>query len=311
MKKTLLILCVLLPAILQAKVTVFFDDFESYSTGSGVAAQSPVWTTWSGGTSAEDAAVVDDEAYSGNQSIYVVGNTGPTDLVLPFPSDYSSGIYEFSLWMYVVSGKGAYYNLQQSAVPGVDWMFELYLDNAGGGEIAAGGAGAANVNYPVETWFETKTIVNLNDDVAEFFLDGQSIHTWTWSDGAAGNGAANEFGGVDIFAYALNAQDAEYYIDDVLLINATPTGIANANLTKAMFISPNPSGGEVTLHVNGLASSTYTLQWFDVLGNEIHQEIFQASGNLNKPMNYGFASGVYFLSLSDGVNSGIQKVIIQ
>jgi hypothetical protein len=97
--------------------TILSDDFESYTAGQPLAANSALWTTWSGGVAAEDADVSDAQSSSGSNSVYIVGNTGPTDLVLPFPSDYTSGNYEFSLNMYVVSGKGAYFNVQQSSVP--------------------------------------------------------------------------------------------------------------------------------------------------------------------------------------------------
>src|SRR6185436_12819939 len=82
--------------------TIFSDDFESYTPGDLVAATSPVWTTRSGGVTGEDAPVSDDQAASGSNSVYIIGNVGPTDLVLPFPSDYTTGVYELSLKLFIV-----------------------------------------------------------------------------------------------------------------------------------------------------------------------------------------------------------------
>jgi hypothetical protein len=117
MKKILLALAGFLPLFSSGQTVIITDDFESYTAGEPLAANSSLWTTWSGGTASEDADVSDAQASSGVNSLYVIGNTGPTDLILPFPEDYSAGVFEFALKLYVVAGKGAYFNLQQSSVP--------------------------------------------------------------------------------------------------------------------------------------------------------------------------------------------------
>src|SRR4051812_1691680 len=103
MKKILLLAFGFLPFIAFSQATVISDDFESYDEGDLLASNSPLWTTWSGGIDDEDAFVSSDHASSGVNSVHVVGTNGPTDLILPFPSDYTSGVYEFSLKMYIVS----------------------------------------------------------------------------------------------------------------------------------------------------------------------------------------------------------------
>src|ERR1044071_2569976 len=101
-----------------AQTIIFADDFESYTAGELLAANSDLWTTWSGGTVAEDAPVSNDHASSGSNSVHVVGNYGPVDLFLPFPQTYNSGAYELSLKMYITAGNGAYFNIHQKTTPG-------------------------------------------------------------------------------------------------------------------------------------------------------------------------------------------------
>ena len=49
----------------------FSDDFESYTVGNYLGSSSTDWTTWSGSSAgADDVTIVDDEAYSGTNSIY-------------------------------------------------------------------------------------------------------------------------------------------------------------------------------------------------------------------------------------------------
>lgn len=131
--------------LLSTSQTILSDDFESYTAGQLLAANSDLWTTWSGGVDAEDATVSSDQASSGTNSTLIEGTIGPTDLILPFPEDYTSGVYEITLKMYVASGYGGYWNVQESSTPGQGWLFEIYLDDAGGGYLYAGGANAATV----------------------------------------------------------------------------------------------------------------------------------------------------------------------
>lgn len=225
MRHTLLIAFGLLPFVAFSQATILSDDFESYTSGELLAANSSLWTTWSGGVDGEDAYVSSDQSNSGSNSIHVIGNNGPTDLILPFPSDYTSGVYEFSLKMYVVSGKGAYFNIQQSSTPGVDWMFEIYFDNAGGGYINAAGSNAATFSYTQDTWTSVNVWVDLNNDLAELFINSHLVYSWQWSLGALGTSSAVMMGGVDIFAAGPNATDAEFYVDNVMLAEKTTTGI--------------------------------------------------------------------------------------
>ncbi|MBN3035824.1 MAG: fibronectin type III domain-containing protein [Bacteroidales bacterium] len=90
--------------------TLYLDNFESYQTGGYLAVQSPDWTTWQnqpGGS--EDALITIAQAHSGSKSVIVEGTT---DVVLPI-SDYTSGRYVLSFWLYVNQLNNAYFNILQ------------------------------------------------------------------------------------------------------------------------------------------------------------------------------------------------------
>ncbi|HYV93460.1 MAG TPA: hypothetical protein VE978_16930, partial [Chitinophagales bacterium] len=225
MRTILLFLLAQLPVIASAQQAIIAEDFESYSAGDLLADTSPLWTTWSGGIISEDAYISNAYAISGSNSLNVVGYFGPTDLILPFPQDYTSGVYEFSLKMYITSGNGGYFNIQASSTPGVDWMFEVYFDSTGGGYINAGGSMAATFTYAPDTWMSLNVNVNLDNDLGEFFINSHSIHSWQWSTGALGTSSINQVGGVDIYSYSADSSDANMFIDNVLLTKNTTTGI--------------------------------------------------------------------------------------
>jgi hypothetical protein len=57
-------------------------------------------------------------------------------------------------------------------------------------------------------------MIDLDSDLAEFYLDGVLIHTWTWSTQSSGGPGTNQLGGVDFYALNDNGP-ALYYVDDV------------------------------------------------------------------------------------------------
>ncbi|MEO6167834.1 MAG: T9SS type A sorting domain-containing protein [Chitinophagales bacterium] len=227
MRKFLLLAITGLPFMAYSQSTIIADDFESYTSGELLAANSALWTTWSGGLDAEDAVVSNAQSTSGSNSIYVAGVStgGPTDLFLPFPEDYTSGVYDFSLKIYIVSGKGAYFNIQQSSDPGVGYMLDVYFDNAGGGYIDAGGTNAATFTYTPDTWTSVLVRADLNADKGAFFINSSPIHTWQWSLGSGGAGTVNSIGGVDIYSYGASGATPEFYVDDVVLIKVASPAI--------------------------------------------------------------------------------------
>jgi hypothetical protein len=290
---------------------VFVDDFEDFVPGTLLAANSDIWTTWSGGVDAEDAPVDGLIAYDGFNSFNVVGTIGPTDLILPFAEDYATGVYDLSWKMYVKSGYGGYFNIQQSSTPGIGFMFEIYLDNDGTGYINAGGSNAAQVTYTPDAWTDIKFHIDLTNDMAEFYMDGNSIHSWQWSLGSDGGGAGNMLGGIDFFAYAAGGAACNYYVDHLILAEAIGTAAPEvAEFNPEVFIYPNPSDGQFTVKLSGLKSARYQIQVADMLGKIISNETLNLSGSSSKDFNLKVSSGIYHLLISDGNQTKSQKIVI-
>lgn len=293
-----------------ATPAIITETFESYFADELLAANSDLWTTWSGGTASEDADVSNAQASSGINSVHIVGNTGPTDLILPFPQNYTTGVYDFSLKMYMVSGAGGYFNIQQSSVPGIGWMFEIYFDNAGGGNINAGGANAASVSYIPDSWTDVKVKMDLINDLGELWINGSSVHTWQWSSGALGTSSVKAAGGIDFFAFAYDYQDADFYVDDVLLTESFPTGITATGNEPSIFIAPNPSDGQFSVAMYDLPPANYRLELVDMMGHLVHQESINAAGNWMKNFDVSLPAGIYYVRLLDGVNAITKKMVV-
>lgn len=275
----------------SAQTTIIFDDFESYTAGNLLAANSDLWTTWSGGVDGEDAPVSNAYAYSGSNSVRIQGTVGPTDLILPFPSDYTSGAFEFSFKMYIVGGNGGYFNIQQSSTPGAGWMFEAYFDSNGGGYIYAAG-NTPVISYNPDSWNDLKLAVDLTSDYAEFYMNDVFVYSWQWSLGSSGYPTVAQIGGVDFFAYTPDGSNCDYYIDDVqLLQSVTPTITVDELVESAC--------------VTSIVEVPFTTAFDFNLGNIFTAQLINENGDFSSPIDIGsveaITSGVISAIIPDGI----------
>jgi len=195
-----------------SQAIAFFDNFESYTAGQKLAEQSEHWTTWSGlPGSAEDGTVSDEQALSGANSVKISG-TNDQLLVL---GDKVSGKWIVTVNMYIPTGFGGYYNIQKYSSPGTEWGTQAYFGDDGNGTVDAGGEGAGVFTFDHDTWINVVTVVDLDNDLAEVWIDGVLIVAWPWSLGTFGDPGAIQLGGLNMYAGAPTGDVATYYFDDV------------------------------------------------------------------------------------------------
>lgn len=204
---------------------IYTSDFETFTAGGQVACQDPVnWTTWSNAPcGAEDAYVSTDFAHSGVNS---VKDNGSNDLVLPM-GNKTTGEYKFEFWMYVPAGHGGYYNLLHDFAGGSsEWGLEFLFTDAGTANLMAGGV-TTPVAYMHDQWFKVTNIIDLNNDLAEVFLDDVSVFSWKWSlDPTTGDPGLNQLSAADFYSGsgAPGIVSPLYYFDDMVYEEAAPNG---------------------------------------------------------------------------------------
>jgi hypothetical protein len=191
--------------------TVFVDNFDTYIAGQQLACQStPVWTTWSNlpCNAVEDAYVSNAHAFSGANSTVIALNN---DLVR-LHGDLSSGKYSLSFQMFIPTGKAGYYNTLSDFTYGTGgyWAMQVYFNVGGTGYINANHVNT-NFTWAQNTWQKVELIVDLDNDLAEFWVGGNFVYSWPWTQGSStGVGPliidANDF-------FGATAND-EMYIDD-------------------------------------------------------------------------------------------------
>jgi len=127
MKQVHLIFSLVVFAITVNAQVQFSDDFEGFTVGDQLGANSDTWRTWGGlGGGADDVTIVNDNAFSGDNSIRftAVGAGGPVDIVLPFGDQYASGNFHLDFMINVTEGSSAYYNFQGAVAPGTQWVYK-------------------------------------------------------------------------------------------------------------------------------------------------------------------------------------------
>jgi hypothetical protein len=285
---------------LFSQTVLFEDNFDSYTAGQYLAAQSSAWTTWSqtsGGS--DDALVTTDQALSPPNSVVVQGET---DLVLPL-GDKTEGQFDVCFNIYIETGCGGYYNylheFKGSAT--LYWAIDIYFREDGTGYIINNYAQVASFTYTKNAWVECKLTVDLDEDVAELYINGSFVHTWQWSlDGL------KQLGAVDFWAFAPNGTP-KYYIDNVSYCDMT-TGVDEEKLDYSpegyiLYDNyPNPFNNVTTIGYYLLKSAEVILVIYDLKGTEVIRYVqgMQTAGkhsvlwNGQNDLGNIVASGMYF-----------------
>ena len=248
----------------------FCDDFESYQNGDPIAQTSLEWKTWgelmSGTTApfADDANITNILSNSGSNSLYLFSGTtqGLQDVVLPFGSGtpYEIGNFEFSANFYVNQGTGAYFNFQAENRRGTSWGLDVQMDAQGNISFENGGGATVflTTNYPMNTWFELKILVDLTANNWEVFIDSISQGTFV--------NTVNKIASLDLYPIIGH----EFYIDDVCWSYTAPvlpdlnaqtssiasiTGLAGQNRNPSIEIKnlgiSNINSFDVSFNYNG------------------------------------------------------------
>jgi hypothetical protein len=197
--------------------TIAEDNFEAYESGGQLACQNEDdWTTWSDNPcSSEDAYITSEVTYEGSNSTIIEGSNDVVRLI----DNYTEGLYRISFQMFVPSGFLGYFNtLQLFNGTNSEWGMQVFFNDDGTASIDGGGEGAATFSYPNDTWMLQEVIVDLNNDWAEYKLDGVSIHGWQWSIGSFGQSNLNQLGAINLFAWTGSDKGTpKFYVDNFMI----------------------------------------------------------------------------------------------
>jgi hypothetical protein len=187
----------------------WYEDFDSYQTGSGLHGQGG-WAGWEGDPQ-WDAYVTDLYARSAPNSLESTLNT---DIVQEFEG-YTSGQWTFTAWQYIPEnfvGESYFILLNTYGIGVHNWSTQIRFDDEGFVESEFEGN---QLGLIYEQWVEVRVEIDLDADVQDIYYGGQLLSSKSWTEGVSGGGAVN-IGAVDIFANGASP----IYWDDMSLVPA-------------------------------------------------------------------------------------------
>ena len=274
MKKVLLLMfCALMGFALNAQIS---DDFSGYAVDGKIAQQAQAmgndyWTTWSDDPgSAEDGVVAEIDGNKcghwtyGNDQILLLG-------------EKTSGIWDLSFKVYVPANKRAYFNVlahfDGDNPNNCEWALEVYFykssdnqgtpTNPGVGSINAGSKEVKTFEYVEDAWTDVKLVVDLDDDDAELFINGVSIHQWEYSKAALGGGCVPIVYAMDMFP---PDGTSEFYMDDIVFEVSSndpkPSPVVSIMPDDELKISLQPDATKSSfLYINSEEEGTLKARW--------------------------------------------------
>jgi len=240
---------------------------------------------------------------------------GDQDMVLPL-GDQTTGVYDIEFRIYVEQGAGAYFNVLHTWEPAgqnFEWGLDVFFSMSGTGTINANGNNSAAFNYTNAAWTDVLVSIDLDASMAELTIGGTSVHTGPWEFQNNGMLGVNVLAAVNFFSTAATGEDSDYYIDDVVVTEVTGVGVEE-NSTVSLGTFPNPVEDVLTVDVAGFNPATATMQLLDLTGKVVGADLPTITTSLAQTLNVDLGdlpNGVYFLTLTDGGQQLVEKVVKQ
>jgi hypothetical protein len=197
--------------------------FESCVNNGDPSNVDPWWYGCGGGTGCYFQCS-DGQAHSGAWSGLIPGDQS-TEAMLDLGNQIF-GEWGLEFWMYIPSGKVAYWNLQGIIPVGAgEWIvgnvfFNQDNTNPGVGLIDDSALGEVNFNFPHDQWFKVVMNIDLNLGISvatwELNIDSEDVLPLGTPFTNEAGVAPQTLGGVSFFS--ISAEN-ELYVDDILFIN--------------------------------------------------------------------------------------------
>ena len=308
MKKLILTAAFALPLVFNAQL--MSENFDTYADGDilSIVGSSNGWGEWNGGSgTAESNTASSMFAFSGlNSGKAIGGNNG-----LWSWADITEGTLKFSMQLYVPDeSNGAFIGLGDAAMTSQPNSINVLGDSL---LFALDWGAQALIGSPVsiasDTWIAIDFILDIDNQTAEFLVDGTSIGT-----GGTAFGAGLGFGGINFWGEALNPftgtqLPAEYYFDDLAIFDLLAS-IAEKN-TPSMNISPNPSNGEFTISFNDCDFEKGNMTISNTMGAVVYSESLNSVSNSIQDFNLDLKSGLYLVRVTDDSNEFTSRIVIK
>ena len=245
--------------------TIIFEPFEDYTANNKLAQQALQmgynhWTTWSNSPgSNEDPTVSNEIVFEGANSVKIVS---ANDAVLLL-DNFTEGKFNIDFQLYIPTNKSGYFNLLQNFNGSLyPWGMQAKFSSTGNATVDAGGFGTGTFSFTFDTWHHVSVDIDLNNDFAEMFFDGNSIVTWQWSKGANGQNVLNEFNAMNLFGWDTGGTPGAYFDNINITLKEEQTIYTDSLALVALYNATN--GNNWTNKQNWLTGPVSTWHGIEV-----------------------------------------------
>ena len=207
------------------------ENFSDYTVGGKLAQQAQslgrdYWTTWSEAPGGNEDGVIAE--IGGKKCVKLIAPNNDQVLWLGKKSgttwvSKTTGVWEVDLKFYIPSGKDGYFNIKNTFPSTVSetWAVQVYLatdegslSTPGIGKIYAGSSDGVTFPFSHDTWVTAKIIIDLDKDLAKFYVSDLLIHSWKYSLGSFGQSNHKFISALNIFP-PNTAATSEFYVTDI------------------------------------------------------------------------------------------------
>ncbi len=217
--KHLVVLATVLAFTTAIAAANWFDDFDSYATGSQMHGQGG-WKGWDNNPGA-GALLVGAPYFSAPNAVDI---HGASDLVHEY-SGYTVGQWRYSAWQYIPStATGRTYfillNTYNDFGP-YDWSVQLPFDLTAN-TLTDDHVPGASLPLVRNAWVELRVDIDLTADTRSIYYNGSLLSTRAWT---TGTGSVLNIAAVDLYANSETGPANTVYYDSISLVPEPMAGL--------------------------------------------------------------------------------------
>ena len=181
-----------------------------------------------------------------------------------------------------------------------EWGFHCYFGSDGSGYFLDADDNQTDFTYTVGEWTNCKLVVDLDNALATFYVDGEILNSWQWD-----ISGPNMLAVIDVYTTAPSGDDPKFYIDNVCFTELDPVGTVPVDRPASSFqIFPNPIDEYVTISAT---DKLLEVKIFSSLGQVVYHGYVDS--NTIKINTQTFSTGLYIVQIQTEQGSNIRKLM--
>lgn len=172
-------------------INSYVDDFESYPTGAPVALNNPMWIPIGGavGSVVDPIVALNPSVTDGKYLEVSATSDAIVDLgnVLDLENNLTTGKYEIDFDIMVPAGFAGHYNIIRS-LENLEFTLEVFFREDGTLQIHHSDDTFTNMTFNHEEWMHFHHVIDLDNDAASLYVDGEETAMWLFTANAFAEG---------------------------------------------------------------------------------------------------------------------------